>query len=69
MTHGSAALFVTGASGVGKTASVRALEERSLPGVHLRGQADALDLPVLDTSTLTLSEVVEHLVMELGQLR
>ncbi len=173
MTNGSAALFVIGASGVGKTASVQALEERLLPGVrchyfdsvgvpstdemvrdfgsteewqaaatrkwverlasettgelavldgqmrpsflmaalkatplasyrillldcepevrlqrltsrgqpdlvshqmdmwaaYLRGQVDALDLPVLDTSTLALSDVVEHLVMELDQLR
>lgn len=173
MSHGSATLFVIGASGVGKTAAVQALEERSLPGVrcyyfdsigvptpeemardfgggeewqaaataqwverlasgaggelavldgqtrpsfllralettplaryrillldcepdvrvhrlssrgqpelashemdmwaaYLRGQADALDLPVLDTSSLTVSEVAQVLAAELVRLR
>ena len=46
-----------------------ATQQMDMWAAYLRGQADALDLPVLDTSTLTVSEVVEALAAELGRLR
>jgi hypothetical protein len=38
-------------------------------GVYLRGQADALRLPVLDTSNMTVAEVVDVLAREFDTLK
>jgi len=36
---------------------------------YLRGQADALDLPVIDTTTLTLEAVVDALIVQVEKAR
>src|SRR5205809_770841 len=100
-------IVVTGASGSGKTATVRALEARALPGVrcyyfdavgvpsaadrgsggpedwqavttkdwlsrlaaYLRGQADALNVPIIDTSNLGIDAAVDALVVHVEKVR
>ena len=67
--NGPAILVVTGASGSGKTAAVQMIQARGHPepaaartdawAAYLRGQADALDLPVIDTSELTVAETAD----------
>ena len=63
-------LVVTGASGAGKTATVQALDARAVPGVQCfhfdsigvpTGQANALNLAVIDTSLLTVTEAARQL--------
>ena len=68
-----ALLFVIGASGVGKTRAVQAMESRHLPDVrwaaYLRGQADALGLRVLETSAISVEEVADALAEDVVALR
>ncbi len=65
--HGSSIpiLVVTGASGVGKTTAVAQMDTWA---AYLRGQADALALPVIDTSRLSSAEVAAALSVIVEQL-
>ncbi len=77
-------LVVFGASGVGKTASVRPmsaprLAERGQADLHtpqmdawaacLRGQADALELAVIDTSYMSVDQAADRLASAVAVLQ